>query len=195
MTNTDATIGRVTKGYVSDFLDVTSGTFYSYVTTLVSNGITAGIGGGNYGVTDSTRAPADGGLPAESQARPLLHASPCAGTFTDVPCTSVVRALDRGPGGARHHRRLRREQLLSVEPGAPRPDGGLPAEDQVRLVPCPPGLRRRLPGRACSSPFAPWIEELEREHHRRLRRQRYCPDNPNTRGQMAVFIVKTFGLQ
>ena len=23
----------------------------------------------------------------------------------------------------------------------------------------------------------------------------YCPDNPNTRGQMAVFLVKTFGLQ
>ena len=41
-TNTDATIGRVSKAYVSDFLDVTSGTFYSYVTTLVSNGITAG---------------------------------------------------------------------------------------------------------------------------------------------------------
>src|SRR6185436_20858724 len=49
VTNTDATVGRVPKGYVSDFLDVTSGTFYAYVTTLVSNGITAGIGGGNYG--------------------------------------------------------------------------------------------------------------------------------------------------
>jgi hypothetical protein len=23
----------------------------------------------------------------------------------------------------------------------------------------------------------------------------YCPDNPNTRGQMAVFLTKTFGLQ
>jgi hypothetical protein len=23
----------------------------------------------------------------------------------------------------------------------------------------------------------------------------YCPNNPNTRGQMAVFLVKTFGLQ
>ena len=23
----------------------------------------------------------------------------------------------------------------------------------------------------------------------------YCPDNSSTRGQMAVFIVKTFGLQ
>jgi hypothetical protein len=23
----------------------------------------------------------------------------------------------------------------------------------------------------------------------------YCPGSPNTRGQMAVFLVKTFGLQ
>jgi hypothetical protein len=23
----------------------------------------------------------------------------------------------------------------------------------------------------------------------------YCPNNPNTRGQMAVFLAKTFGLQ
>ena len=47
--------------------------------------------------------------------------------------------------------------------------------------------------------FAPWIEELYgRDGHRRL------PDQPaallprqrrNTRGQMAVFLVKTFGLQ
>ena len=39
----------------ADFLDVPSSQqFYFYVTTLVSNGITAGIGGGLYGVDDDT---------------------------------------------------------------------------------------------------------------------------------------------
>ncbi len=48
-----------------------------------------------------------------------------------------------------------------------------------------------------SDPFAPWIEDL---YHRgitggcQVSPLLYCPDNPNTRGQMAVFLTKTFGL-
>ena len=40
-----------------------------------------------------------------------------------------VRRLDRAAVHRRHHRGLRRRQLLSGQPGAPRPDGGLPSED------------------------------------------------------------------
>lgn len=40
---------------MADFTDVPNGNhFYSYVTKLVSNGITAGVGGGFYGVADNT---------------------------------------------------------------------------------------------------------------------------------------------
>jgi len=46
-----------------------------------------------------------------------------------------------------------------------------------------------------SNPFAPWIEDL---YNRGIAAGcgggDFCPTNPTTRGQMAVFVVKTFGL-
>ena len=48
-----------------------------------------------------------------------------------------------------------------------------------------------------SDNFAPWIEEI---YNRQITGGcqasplLYCPSNPNTRGQMAVFLVKTFSL-
>ena len=55
VSNPDGSAGTLVKGWVSDFLEVPGGhQFYSFVTTLVSNAITAGIGGGNYGVDQST---------------------------------------------------------------------------------------------------------------------------------------------
>jgi hypothetical protein len=48
-----------------------------------------------------------------------------------------------------------------------------------------------------NNPFAPFIEEL---YHLGITGGcvaaplQYCPDNPNTRAQMAVFLVKTFSL-
>jgi hypothetical protein len=49
---------------------------------------------------------------------------------------------------------------------------------------------------ACPSQFADWIEQLFAEQITGgCGSENYCPDNPNTRGQMAVFLVRTFGLQ
>jgi hypothetical protein len=48
-----------------------------------------------------------------------------------------------------------------------------------------------------SDPFAPWIEELYAEQVTggcQAAPLLYCPGNSNTRGQMAVFLVKSFGL-
>ena len=46
-----------------------------------------------------------------------------------------------------------------------------------------------------SNPFAKWIEELA---HRNITGgcgfNIYCPGNSNTRGEMAAFITRTFGL-
>ena len=48
---------------------------------------------------------------------------------------------------------------------------------------------------ACPSPFANWIERLAAEGVTGgCGGGNYCPANPNTRGQMAVFLAKTFGL-
>jgi len=48
----------------------------------------------------------------------------------------------------------------------------------------------------CDSPFAPWIYDLvARAITGGCGGGNYCPVDPATRGQMAVFVVKTFGLQ
>jgi hypothetical protein len=48
----------------------------------------------------------------------------------------------------------------------------------------------------CPSQFADWIEELAAEGITGgCGVGIYCPSSPNTRGQMAVFLTKTFGLQ
>jgi len=48
----------------------------------------------------------------------------------------------------------------------------------------------------CPSQFADWIEQLATEGITGgCGGGNYCPLNPNTRGQMAVFLVKIFGLQ
>ena len=59
---------------------------------------------------------------------------------------------------------------------------------------------RRAGGRSPTSPvrrpFADWIEQLAAEEITGgCGGGNYCPGNNNTRGQMAVFIVKTFSLQ
>jgi hypothetical protein len=54
-------------------------------------------------------------------------------------------------------------------------------------VPCTPGTG-----------FSDWIEQLAEENITTgcsVTPPLYCPLNPNTRGQMAVFIVNTFNLQ
>jgi len=49
---------------------------------------------------------------------------------------------------------------------------------------------------ACPSTFANWIEQLATENVTGgCGGGNYCPGSPNTRGQMAVFITKTFNLQ
>jgi hypothetical protein len=48
----------------------------------------------------------------------------------------------------------------------------------------------------CPSTFADWIEQLAAEGITGgCGNGNYCPLNPNTRGQMAVFLVKTFHLE
>jgi hypothetical protein len=52
-TTSDGTTGTLVNGWVSDFLDVPRAAVPPYVTTLVSNAITVGIGG-LYGVDQPT---------------------------------------------------------------------------------------------------------------------------------------------
>jgi hypothetical protein len=197
VTNTDGTNGTLVKGFVADFLDVPpANQFYTYVTRLVSNAITAGIGGGLYGVNDNTLRQQMAVFLLKAKHGLCYTPPPCTGVFTDVPCPSTfanwiealaAEGITGGCGGTNYcpMNPVRRDQmavfLLKAEHGSGYTP---PACSGVFLdVPCP-------------STFAAWIEQLAAEQITGgCGSGNYCPLNPNTRGQMAVFISKTFNLQ
>jgi len=120
----------------------------------------------------------------------------CSGTFPDVPCPSTfanwiealaAEGITGGCGGGNYcpQNPVRRDQmavfLLKAEHG--------PAY-------LPPACVGQFGDVACPSIFADWIEQLAAEGITGgCGNGNYCPQNPNTRGQMAVFLTKTFKLQ
>src|SRR5262249_39104825 len=93
VTNPDASTGTLPKAWVTNFIDVpTSNQFYLYVTTLVSNAITAGIGGGLYGVDNPTLRQQMAVFILKAKHGICYTPPPCAGVFADVPCPSTFAA-------------------------------------------------------------------------------------------------------
>ena len=197
VTTPDATTGTLPKAWVADFLDVPGiQQFHSFVTTLVSNGITAGVGGGNYGVDAPTLRQQMAVFLLKAR-HGLCYSPPtCTGVFPDVACPSTfadwiealaAEGITGGCGGGNYcpTAPVRRDQmavfLLKAEHGAGH---------------TPPTCTGVFPDVACPSTFANWIEELAAENITGgCGGGNYCPGNNNTRGQMAVFITKTFNLQ
>jgi hypothetical protein len=171
--------------------------FYRFIETLLHVGVTAGC-------TPTTYCP-DGTTTREQMAVFLLRAReggnytppPCTtAPFPDVPCASpfaawvqelVARGITAGCGGGLYcpTSPVTREQmavfLLKTAEGA----GFTPP-------PCTTASFGDVP---CASPFAVWVQELvTRAITAGCGGGLYCPIDPVTRGQMAVFLTKTFGL-
>jgi hypothetical protein len=171
--------------------------FYRFVETLLHVGVTAGC-------TATTYCP-DGSTTREQMAVFLLRARegggftppPCTtAPFPDVSCASpfapwiqelVARGITAGCGGGLYcpTSPVTREQmavfLLKTAEGAAFTP---PACTTPSFADVP-----------CSSPFAPWVQELvARGITAGCGGGLYCPTNPVTRGQMAVFLTKTFTL-
>ena len=200
LTNVDGSSGTLSKGYVTDFNDVPqNNTFHAFVTTLVSNGITAGVGGGNYGVASSTLRQQMAVFLLKAKYGVCYVPPPCTpGFFADVPCPGTfapwIEALANlgitggcGSGNYCPTTPVRRDQMAVFL---------LKAEHGSTYVPpacTPPGVFTDV---LCPGTFTDWIERLAAENITGgCGAGIYCPGNPNTRGQMAVFIVKTFLLQ
>ena len=200
VTTPDGTTGTLLKGWVADFLDVPGGQqFYSFVTTLVSNGITVGVGGGNYGVDDPTLRQQMAVFLMKAK-HGLCYVPPTCttATFTDVPCSSgfapwiyelVAEGITGGCGDGTTYcpaDPVKRQQmavllLRTLEGAAYLP----PACTTASFTDMP-----------CDNPFAPWVYDLvARNITGGCGGGLYCPTSPATRGQMAVFLVKTFNLQ
>ena len=141
----------------------------------------------------SHAAPADGRLPAEGEARRLLHAAAVHGHLPRRAVPSdfapwiealAAEGITGGCGGGNYC------------PAQSRPaptDGGVPPEGEARLRLRAAALHRRLRRRAL--PVA--VRRLDRAarrrgHHRRLRRPATsAPTQAVTRGQMAAFLVQS----
>ena len=96
VTNTDASAGTLPNGWIANFLDVPSGQFYFYVTTLVRNAITASIGGGNYGVGQDTKRQQMAVFLLKAKYGVCYVPPPCAvPAFPDVPCYLQLRPVDQ----------------------------------------------------------------------------------------------------
>jgi S-layer homology domain len=172
-----------------------SDTFYPFVETLFHNQITGGCTGGNYCPTSPvTRAQMAVFLLKSVHGAGYLPPA-CAGIFGDVPCPSpfadwieqlAAEGITGGCGSGNYcpSNPVTRAQmavfLLKAEHGS------------SYTPPTCAGVFGDVP---CPSQFADWIEQLAAEGVTGgCGSGNYCPGNPNTRGQMAVFLTKTFGL-
>jgi hypothetical protein len=178
------------------FADVPpSNPFYRFIETLLHVGVTAGC-------TVNTYCP-DGSTTREQMAVFLLRAkeggafTPSACTtapFPDVPCSSpfaawvqelVARGITAGGGLYCPTSPVTREQMAVFL---------LKTREGAGLTP-PPCATAAFADVPCSSPFAPWVQELvARASTAGCGGGLYCPTDPVTRAQMAVFLTKTFGL-
>jgi hypothetical protein len=171
---------------------------YPYVERILHNGITAGCAPASYcpqsGITRAQMSV----LLLRARHGPGYVPPPATGqVFTDVPADAFAAAwieelayeeITAGCGGGAYcptavvNRSQMAVFLLRAKWG---PGFGVPACTGVFTdVPCP-------------GPFTDWIEELFHESITGgcgTNPLTYCPDNPNTRGQMAVFITKAFSL-
>ncbi len=193
--NTDTSIGFLERAWLADFLDVPEAdTFHDYVEAIVRAGITAGCGGGNYCRNASvTRAQMAVFLLKAKHGQFYLPPD-CSGVFDDVTCPSqfadwieqlVAESITVGCGGNNYcpNNPVTRAQmavfLLKAKFGS---------------ATCRPTCTPVFTDVVCPSLFADWIGELValRTSRWAAAAANYCPTFPNTRGQMAVFLTKTF---
>ncbi|MEX1244384.1 MAG: right-handed parallel beta-helix repeat-containing protein [Thermoanaerobaculia bacterium] len=181
-----------------DFLDVPpADPFHAFVISVARAGITAGCGGGNYCRNSPVTRAQMAVFLLKAEHGSSYSPPACQSVFSDVPCPSTfanwIEQLAAegitggcGPGVYCPNDPVTRQQmavfLLKTEHGS---------------AYTPPGCQSVFGDVLCPSLFADWIERLYAENITggcSTSPLLYCPTNPNTRGQMAVFLVKTFNL-
>jgi len=199
VTNPDMGSGTLSNGWFANFSDVpASHPFHDFVEKIFRNGITSGCGGGNY-------CP-DASVSRDQMAAFILRAlgefnppTPPMQRFLDVPPTNPFYAfIDRMAV-------LGITQGCSASPPLYCPNASvtrgqmavflLRAKLGSGYVPPPAtGIFGDVPP---SDPFAGWIEDLFNRGITAgcsVSPPLYCPNDPTPRGQMAVFLTRTFNL-
>jgi uncharacterized protein (DUF1800 family) len=193
-----AASGVLPKGWFADFGDVSSASpFHAPVETIIRDGITSGCGGGNYCPSSSvTRA---------QMAVFLLRAEHGA-AYVPPPATGAIFGdVHQGDFAADWIEQLYAEGITGgCQAGSPPnycPSSSVTRGQMAAFLlkiyhgngyapPTATGVFSDVP---TSLPLAPWIEELARlAVTSGCGGTQYCPSNAVTRGQMAVFLAKTF---
>ena len=209
VTNADSTTSTIPFAWFSDFSDVAqSNPFHASVETMVRDGITSGCTGGKY-------CP-DSAITRDQMAVFLLRAKHGGDYFPPPASGTVFYDVRIPPDPDANFAAAWIEQLYAegvtggCAPASPG-TGNLPlycptasvsrGQMAVFLLKVYNGVTHQ-PAPASGifgdvdpvlNPFAPWIEELARlQITVGCGPGIYCPDAPNTRGQMAVFMTKTF---
>jgi len=198
VTNPGISFGALFNGWLADFLDVPgSSPFHPFVEKLVRDSVTAGCGSGNYCASSFVTRGQMAVFLLRSKDGPAYTPPPCTTPiFTDVPCSlplspwidelanrNVTAGCAAGlfcPNDA-----VTRGQMAVFL---------LRTHDGSSYVPpaCTTPTFADVP---CSSGFARWVDELApRGITAGCGGGNFCPDVPVNRGQMAVFLVTTFGL-
>ncbi len=199
VTNPGGLTGSLANGYVADFLDVPAANlFHDDIVKLVASEVTVGIGGGLYGVNDPVKRQAMAVFVLKAEHGVCYTPPPCAppGLFADVPCPSpfadwieamAAEGITGGCGGGNFcpTNTVRRDQMAPFL---------LKAVHGPQYV--PPRCSGIFADVVCPSLFADWIEQLKAENVTTGcgNGTVYCPASPNTRGQMATFLVKALRL-
>jgi hypothetical protein len=185
---------------LGDFCDVPSTYFAkAYIGALAKAGVTGGcaVNPPSYCPTSPVTRDQMAVFLLKAKNGPAFTPPACATPpFPDVPCGNVFAAwiqalvaasITAGCGGGLYcpTNPVTREQmavfLLKTLKGA-----------SHTPPPCTTAPFADVP---CSSPFAPWIQELVADGITAgCGATTYCPTNAITRDQMAVFLVKTFSL-
>ena len=181
----------------NSFADVpTTYPFYAFIESLFHSGATGGCGGGLFCPLGTvTRAQMAVFLLKGKHGANYVPPA-CSGEFADVPCPSQfadwieqfsAEGITAGCGGGDYcpNQPVTRAQmavfLLKAEHGS---------------AYMPPACSGEFLDVPCPSQYANWVEQLHAENITAgCGGGNYCPNDPNIRGQMAVFLVKIFSLQ
>jgi len=180
------------------FPDVpTSNQFYALIENLFHKGVTGGCGLGNYCPTNSVTRGQMAVFLLKGRFGSSFVPPPATGTvFNDVPASHPFAAWIEslagfkvtggcGSGNYCPDNAVTRAQMAVFL---------LKSEHGSAYV--PPPCTGVFDDVTCPSQFADWIEQLAEEGITGgCGGNNFCPDNPNNRGQMAAFLVKTFKLQ
>jgi hypothetical protein len=198
VTNPGNATGTLAAGWMADFLDVPpSNLFHADVVALVRSGVTAGCGAGKYCPASSVTRAQMAVFLLRAEHGASYQPPPATGAvFLDVPAGAFAAAwierlaaegITGGCGGGKYC------------PGAPVTRAQmapllLKTEHGVSYQP-PPAAGTVFSDVPAGAFAAAWIERLAAEGVTSgCGGGKYCPSALTQRGQMATFLVRTFGL-